>query len=371
MCIGLYNNITIIIGADIMAKYEVTPQLAETLRSTRTQHRVTAKSVAEHIGKSQAYLCRLEKGDIKSIKEEELTEIFKFIFGNEEDYRTFLDTSFGKILDNLQLEYSDEEIQNQLWFVNYDTVARRIPIPPNLADDLLDRLTKLNISIPELCNMINSNIGITPEVENSDQYPFNVWQAYVENHKIKFQFIKLKVEVQNITDILYKNKTEENYVIVQAIAYYLLRYEKQLTDCELSTTEEQTLSDEVVRYLTSFKFYSLAAKRQLNSSAKDDAEREKLLTSFEQENLRVVNNILDQFKFLSEIDIVSANDAFEKFNKNLSWDCGFMMRIISLDFEKTNDISFSNKKQMLFEIREILKKYIDLPKEYKSIESYD
>lgn len=354
-----------------MAKYDVTLQLAETLRSTRIQHRVTAKAVAEHIGKSQAYICRLEKGEIKSINEQELTEIFKFIFGSEEDYRTFLDTTFGNILDSLQLKYSDEEIQNQLWFTNYDTVARLIPIPSELADDLLLRLTKLNLSISELCNIINSNKGLSPEVQNTDQYPFNLWQAYVENHNVKFQFIKLKVDNTDVAEILCKQKTKSNYITIQAISYYLLRLEKNLESSNLSNKEEQQLMDETANYLISFKFYSLDVKRRLNNKAKTDAERDSLLTSFDQENKKVINEILSGFRFLSDIDIASTNDSLKKFSNNLSWDCRFMLRLVSLNFNGIGDISFSNKKQMLSDIKEILKKYTDLPKEYKSIESYD
>lgn len=62
-----------------MARYDVTPELASIIKSTRIVNNVTAKSVAEHIGKSQSYISKLEKGGIKSIEENELISIFKFI----------------------------------------------------------------------------------------------------------------------------------------------------------------------------------------------------------------------------------------------------------------------------------------------------
>ena len=36
-----------------MAKFEVTPELANMIKSARVQNDITAKAVAEHIGKSQ------------------------------------------------------------------------------------------------------------------------------------------------------------------------------------------------------------------------------------------------------------------------------------------------------------------------------
>ena len=42
-------------------------ELASTLKSIRIQYNVTAKSVAEYIGKSQSYISKLEKAEIKTI----------------------------------------------------------------------------------------------------------------------------------------------------------------------------------------------------------------------------------------------------------------------------------------------------------------
>ena len=43
-------------GVDKMAKFDVTPELATTIKTVRIQNHITSKSVAEHIGKSQAYM---------------------------------------------------------------------------------------------------------------------------------------------------------------------------------------------------------------------------------------------------------------------------------------------------------------------------
>ena len=205
-----------------MAKYTVTTELSETIRSVRMQNHVSAKSVAEHIGKSQSYISKLEKGDIKSIQEDELTEIFRFIFGNERDLQVFLDSALGRILETLELRYSDDEIKEQVWFDNYDTVLRLIPIPAELIDCLNLRIESLGVTIDELCSRINANEGISPKVINTDKYPFNEWLPFVEDHKIAFRFIKMRVTVQEITEILEKRVRSANYVSLLALAYSLI-----------------------------------------------------------------------------------------------------------------------------------------------------
>lgn len=72
-----------------MGKFSVTPELAEIIKTTRIQNNVTAKDIAKHIGKSQAYMSKLEKAEIKTIEESNLTEIFRFIYGKKKAFRIF------------------------------------------------------------------------------------------------------------------------------------------------------------------------------------------------------------------------------------------------------------------------------------------
>ena len=47
-----------------MPRAIVTPELAETLRGIRLQNKIQAKNLAAHIGKSPAFISKLESGNI-------------------------------------------------------------------------------------------------------------------------------------------------------------------------------------------------------------------------------------------------------------------------------------------------------------------
>ena len=51
-----------------MARAIVTPELADTLRSIRLQNKIQAKALATHIGKSPAFVSKLESGNIQTMK---------------------------------------------------------------------------------------------------------------------------------------------------------------------------------------------------------------------------------------------------------------------------------------------------------------
>ena len=355
-----------------MAKYDVTPELAATLKAVRIQHHVAAKAVAEHIGKSQSYMSKLEKGDIKTIEESELTTIFQFIFGNnDDDFQSFLNSSLGKILDTLVLRYSDKEIDEQLWFDNYDTVLRQIPVPSSLVDELHNRMIAINLSVEQLCERINSNEGISPKVTNSDSYPFNEWQAFVVNHKIEFSFIKMKLSSHKIEKLFSKEIISANYVTLLSIAYYLSKIEAYGALKDIPEEADQQLMKDAKYLLRSHKFYSLVEKSNLRKLAQSEEERESLLSSFDKQNSKVINEVLAAFRVFSELDIAKTNENLNIFVKNLKWDSSFMLKLISISLYEMENVSFSLKKEMLTEIQNIISKYKELPDSQKRIETYD
>ena len=107
-----------------MPRAIVTPSLAETLRNIRLQNKIQAKQLASHIGKSPAFISKLEKGSIQTIDTDELNSILRFISGEESSVELA-----DQIYKTLKLRYSTKEIEEQLWFVNYDTVECLLPIP--------------------------------------------------------------------------------------------------------------------------------------------------------------------------------------------------------------------------------------------------
>lgn len=96
-----------------MARFEVTPELANMIKSARVQNEITAKAVAEHIKRSQSYMSRLESASIRTIEEELLTSIFRYIYEKNDDSLSF-DTILEKIYSSIEIQYTDQEIIDQL-----------------------------------------------------------------------------------------------------------------------------------------------------------------------------------------------------------------------------------------------------------------
>lgn len=355
-----------------MARYDVTPELAATLKSIRIQHQISSKSVAEHIGKSQSFMSKLEKGDIKTIEETELTRILRFIFNyDDSNDQDFLNATLSTILDTLVLRFSQEEIDKQLWFYNYDTVLRLIPIPVELIEEISSRMSAMNLTSQYLCERINANEGISPKVTNSDAYPFNEWQAFVVDHRIEFSFIKMKLSSQEIDDILSRRIQSTNYVTLLSIVYYIFKIEAYGDQVTLEGPLDTRLMQEATDLLSSYKFFSLSEKNALRRKAQTQEEKDALLSSFDRENGEVIKEILAAFHVFSELDIARTTDNLIAFVKNLRWDRSFMMKLISTSFYEIEDISFSAKKEMLAEIQSIFTKYKELPEEKRRVEVYD
>lgn len=354
-----------------MAKFDVTPELGEIIKTVRMQNHVSAKSIAEHIGKSQSYMSKLEKGAIKTIQEEELTSIFRFILGSQKNFQGFLDSALGKIFDTLVIRYSDDDIDKQIWFDNYDTVIRQIPLPIDLIKNINDRMRSIGLSIEALCARINANEGIPSEVEQIEKYPFNEWCPYVVDHKFMYSFIKMQVTASEVTSILEGRISTSNYVTLLAIVYYLTKIEKCGERVNISEPEESSIKICTKEYLNQYRFFSIAEKNKLRRQAHSKAEQDALLSSFDQENNSLINGILTAFKLYSEIDITFVNKSLKAFVSNLKWDPGYMMRLLSIPFSELEISSFTVKKQMLSEIETIANRFGNLPSEQKALETYD
>ena len=123
-------------------------------------------------------------------------------------------------------------------------------------------------------------------------------------------------------------------------------------------------------YLNSHKFLSIASKDQLLSERQNREEIEDILSTFDLENIEIVNEIISGFRFASECNIKKTNYELKKFSENMKWDLGFMMRILSLDFKALDNTSISNRRVLITEIEKLIEKYQQLPDEQNQIETY-
>ena len=316
-------------------------------------------------------MSRLEKGEIGTIDAQELSSILLFIYQNEDEKKPSLDSILNSIFSTLELQFSDEEIEQQLWLLNFDTVARRIPIPEGLRSDIAVKMSDLGLTTAELCKRINANEGILPEIDQSEEYPYNEWQVYVENHKIVFTFIRMQVKEQEIDDILVGNVDSTSYVLLQSICYYIHKIERFGSQVQLSEEQNTSVYRETVDYLNQHQFYSMTEKNRLAKQARNQDERDRLISSFDKENQELVMDILANIRLFSELDIQRGNILLSSFVKNLQWDVAFTFSLAGMKFAELNNLSHSNRRKMLTEVKSLIEKYKNLPDQEKTINQYD
>lgn len=353
-----------------MARFEVTPELANMIKSARVQNEITAKAVAEHIKKSQSYMSRLESASIRTIEEELLTSIFRYIYEKNDDSLSF-DTILEKIYSSIEIQYTDQEIIDQLWWDTYDTVIRRIPVPGDLIDFILAEINRCQIDVGELSKRINANEAIYPMIKNEDPYPFNEWKAIIRNHKKEMIFIKLRIEEDYIRKVLGREETSTNYMTMKAIVYYLYKMIHYGSAVEIGEEGNNRLDTMSRNCLNEYRFYSIAEKYRLKKVATSIEEEERLISSFDKENQQIINKILSVYKVYTDLDIAKSNELLMKYAKNLEWDAGFMMALLSMDFNELKDTSFSVKMRLLKDVRGLIKKYKELPDEERKMNRYE
>lgn len=345
-----------------MPKTQVTLELAATLKSIRTQKGIQAKDLAEHIGKSNAYITKLEKAEFKFIDSDLLDKIFAYLLGDDLDS----DTIAKKTQELKKQKLSNEEIENQLWFVNFDTVSRRLPIPEKLIQFINERIEHTKIDREVLAIRINNNEALTQEEKNDETIEFNRWYSINENN----QSIKINMSSDLINNILDRKELFSSYVFVFCILLYTLKIEKYGERIELSQDENNSLMDETTNILNQFKFYSLAEKNNIIINAENKDQLNEIWNSFDTENQKILSDILSCFRYASELDIANTNPRLKNFSANMHWDLWFMLKLISMKFSSLNDLSTTIKKEFLTDIEELIDKYNNLPQAQKKLETY-
>ena len=348
-----------------MPRAIVTAELADILRSIRIQNKIQAKSLAQHIGKSPAYISKLESGNIQTIDNQLLYSILQFISGSQGNSNELAE----QIYASLKFKYSSKEIEEQVWFINYDTVERKLPIPESLIDYINSRIKSLDISYQYLSRRINANEALSPEELNDDNIECNHWYHH-SRIEGGVQSIKIDLPESTIKAILSKEIDVSPYVFIFCILFYVLKIEEYGDKVALSDNENSTLMKMTTEILNNHKFFSISEKESLAAEKQTKEDLLDLLSSFDKDNIDIINDIIAGFRFASEYNIKSTNEQLSSFSQNMHWDLGFMLRIISMDFKSLSATSVSNRKNLISSIEKLLTEYAQMPKEQNRIENY-
>lgn len=348
-----------------MSRVTITPELSDTIKKLRTQNKIQAKLLAAHIEKSPAYITKLENHEIQTVDADELPEIFQFITKESSEAK-----SAEQIYNSLERHYTKEEIENQLWFTNFDTVIRKIPIPEQLVDEINNIMESEDISISYLTERINSNEALPDNDINDESIEFNQW--YIKDDNASRSRIKIQISEDQVNRILNKSEEVSSYIFVFCILFYALKIKHYKDAIKIDDDTYQKLYKETTSKLNLYKFFSISAKNILYKQEKKNPNKdiEKLLNNFDKENNGYIIEILSKIILASEYNIKNTNAQLSAFTQNLNWDLGFMLRLLSMDFSTLTNTSVSNKKELLNDIEKLIKKYQELPSELNLIENY-
>ena len=348
-----------------MAKIPLTIEISEAIRELRLQNKIASKEIAGVLGRSASYVSKIENGSIKTISEEELDLILKEIFPSSKSAQERLD----KLVDFQIKKYGIDSSEDKAWFYNLDTVYRMIPVSTGLITEIKDLLAETGLSIEQLVARINSNEDISDEERNDPALPYNMWvESNDANAKL---IIRMKLSVGEVADILDGLVEVCNFVTMQAIVHYLFKVKLFPEKNNLDIKDLVAVQKAWEELLDKHKFYTLVRKEKLLSQANSKHQARSILNEFDLENQEVINLMLQFIKMASDMDVYTTNKSLRQFIRNMDWDYQFMLRIIGFDYSAIGECSFSNRLQMLREIREIISKYRNMPEEQKALDTYD
>lgn len=347
-----------------MAKLPLTGEMADTLRELRLQNKIASKAITTALGRSPSYISKIESGFIKSIAEEEFDIILGMIFPECSTPQERLD----KFVEYQVKKYGFESREDWVWFQNLDTVYRLIPIPAGLVSEINSILAEEIITLDRLIERINGNEELCAEDRDNEALPYNEWfERSDSDSRMAIKMFLKKEEVENILN----GKTQScNYVTIQAIVHYLFKIKMYPEGGPCATQDLKLIQKEWLQLLDKHKFFTLSRKEMLLSQTHSKNQAKSILNEFDIENQKILNKLLRFIKMATDMDVLTTNKALKQFVSNLDWDYNFMLRVIGFNFAAIEECSFSNKLQMLKEIRDVVTKYKEMPKEQKVVETY-
>lgn len=326
-----------------MPKIKVTPELAQYLKSLRTDNRIASKELALKIEKSPAYITKLEKGEIKNLDFQSLYEILSAIYSNDI-------SKAEKEWNNIMEKYNDfisvgvEEKNRKVAELNFDTVYRKIPLPSKLSDYILEQVESLGMTISDLVQCINSNLPIKDIIDNNDvQEENNKWFLFNDE-----PIIIMNLNADDIDKMLHTEEATVNYVTIESMLLNIYILQGKSIDDAHSMA---------INKMTDFKFYSLREKYRAMSKARSKKERDELMDDNTIKNNLYVNRILKIVKLVSDYDIKYANAKLERFADNIDFDMGFTFAYLGIDLTPLRNLTVDKRKEFLKEIEKIVEKY--------------
>lgn len=331
-------------------KVRLTDELSKLIKNTRINNGIKSSDLANHIEKSVAYVSKLESTGLKYIDFNLLKDILEFLTKNtKEDFDDFITKTLEK--------FHIEKIQEEDWVIRFDLELRQIPIPKELVNFINEKLKELNLTPEELVNIINRNEDLKSENMDFSKYDKNTIIRMTDDTR----FVIFDLNSSLVRDILNNKKRTINYITMLEIISNIFK---------LQGINNKNHIDEIEKFLTGLKFYTLNTRNKLLKEKEKEQELHTILNQYDTENLEHITRIFQSIKVLSAWNVDYANhylkELSESFNIN---DVPFIIAAVGRKFYNLRNLDKANKKSFLQELDDLIDKYSKL--EYDKTNNFD
>lgn len=342
-----------------MEKYTVTPEMLFVLKTLRLRSGLSSKDLAARIDRSPSYLSKLEKGSIRKLSYEEFRLILENILPSEPDPASRL----SAVVKTFLSFYTRESLCSQIWLLDADIVKRDIPVPASLVSLMNEKLELIGAGPLWLEDNVNAN---RDSFLNPGVTPNEVLILDVDGRKLPF--MRIWLEAGTVPGILRGDITVSRYYIIQSMLFAILKRELY-GEKSLAMEEGERLLRECERLLTENGVVSCTDYLRLIADS-DMGNEEFLEDIFSEMSVSGVKKIVSYLEAASAHDMVGASQTFDSLEKNLSWDLGFMMKLMGIKYYELRDASYSLKKQFFAELERLLERYCSVGGIDRTIEKY-
>lgn len=328
-----------------MPTIKITDSLRELIKEERKKRKIRGDVLSLEIDKSASYISQIEKGNIATMDISLLYNIFDRIIDlPEKDLPDYI----SSLINNSELELSEDEIRTEEWRWNLEYQFRRFPITDDLINLIQNKLSNLGLTSKELIQQINRNIDLLNDDTLDNLQDNKVFIKCYPDGKLSTK-IKFNLEENLIDDILKKKVKSINKITIQGILYNLFMLEGlNSVDAKLCTENK----------LNALKFFTLYERNKLVKKAEsNNLQYQELILEEDSQCNSYINKILKHLIELRDLNPVLGIEILSNFNTLLEDDKKLIFTLLSLDLIKLKVLSDTKKKSFINDVKELINNY--------------
>lgn len=323
---------------------QITEEFGRALKTLRTANKVSGKAIADAIGKSQAYISKLERGGIKSIN----SEAFISYCNNS----TKSDKGVQQFIKTVSDENKNLPLIAEVSLTNIDDLLVFHKVPQELIKDISDYMAESNLSAIDVAKRVNENASIS-DLPYYNSLPENLW--YCAGDSYDDIVIRMHLSSEYVEKFLSGKIEHIHRVIAEAILYAMYSFSYGSQEAR-ETANSKLVASRILRF------------RGQNVILANSQNVERIFGNLSPETADALTDIITGLKVISGLRHDTTGNGIRKIRSNFTNDPGFYYAIMSTDYSDLRDKSKDLKQEFLNEMRQLIQKY---SKKEDNIELYE